>query len=101
MQASVVGACPKPGESGRVAAGRASGIKMGDEGDAPLISPCGVAPSLMVCVSASGYLPLHQKKSRKIYSGTSSPGWSRKRAIKCVCVFCFLESKKVIYFQQH
>jgi len=65
MQASVVGACPKPGESGRVAAGRASGIKMGDEGDAPLISPCGVAPSLMVCVSASGYLPLHQKKVQK------------------------------------
>jgi len=28
MQASIFGACPKPGQSGRVAAGRASGIKM-------------------------------------------------------------------------
>jgi len=28
MQASIFGACPKPGESGRVATGRASGINM-------------------------------------------------------------------------
>jgi len=29
MQSSIFGACPKPGYSGRVAAGRASGVKMG------------------------------------------------------------------------
>jgi len=29
MQASVLGACPKPGKIGTVAAGRASGIKIG------------------------------------------------------------------------
>jgi len=29
MQASIFGACPKPGKSRRVAAGRASSIKMG------------------------------------------------------------------------
>ena len=27
MQASIFGVCPKPGESGRVATGRASGVK--------------------------------------------------------------------------
>jgi len=32
MQARTFGACPKPGESGRVAAGRASGIKIGGGG---------------------------------------------------------------------
>jgi len=31
MQASIFGARPKPGSSGRLAAGRASGIKMGGE----------------------------------------------------------------------
>jgi len=30
MQASIFGARPKPGKSGRVAAGMASGIKMGE-----------------------------------------------------------------------
>ena len=29
MQASTFGACPKPGQSERVAAGRASGVKWG------------------------------------------------------------------------
>jgi len=29
MQSSIFGACPKPGYNGRVAAGRASGVKMG------------------------------------------------------------------------
>jgi len=27
-----IGACPKPGEIGRVEAGRASGVKVGDDG---------------------------------------------------------------------
>ena len=37
----------------RVAAGRASGIKTGDEGAGSLISPDGVAPSRTLVVSAS------------------------------------------------
>jgi len=45
MQASIFGACPKPGRIGRVTAGRTSGIKMGDEGGGSLISSDGVAPS--------------------------------------------------------
>jgi len=32
MQSSIFGACPKPGQFGRVAAGRASGVKLGDDG---------------------------------------------------------------------
>jgi len=32
MQASIFGACPKLGLIGRVVAGRASGVKMGDGG---------------------------------------------------------------------
>jgi len=35
----------------------------------------------MVCVSASVNLPLHHKV-QKFSSGTGSPGWSRKRAVK-------------------
>ena len=38
-------------------------------------------PSRMVGVSASLNLPLHHKV-QKFSSGTGSPGWSRKRAIK-------------------
>jgi len=38
----------------------------------------GVAPSQMVCVSASVNLPLHHKV-QKFSSGTSSPRWSRKK----------------------
>ena len=49
-----------------------------------LISPDGVAPSWMVGVSASVNLPLHQKFS----SGTSSPGWSRKKGRKMVVLWC-------------
>ena len=45
-----------------------------------LVSPDGVAPSWMVGVSASVNLPLH--KVQKFSSGTGSPGWSRKRAVK-------------------
>jgi len=46
-----------------------------------LVSPDGVAPSRMVGVSASVNLPLHYKV-QKFSSGTSSPGWSRKKAVK-------------------
>jgi len=42
---------------GRVAAGRASGIKMGDDGGGLLISSDGVAPSRVVGVSASVIFP--------------------------------------------
>ena len=38
-----------------------------------LVSPDGVAPSRMVCVSASINLPLHHKV-QKFSSGTGSPG---------------------------
>jgi len=54
-----------------------------------MVSPEGVAPSRMVSVSASVNLPLHHKV-QKFSSGTSSPGWSRKKGRKtvvwCVCV---------------
>jgi len=43
-----------------------------------LVSPDGVAPSQMVGVSASVNLPLYYKV-QKFSSGTSSPGWSRKK----------------------
>jgi len=50
MQSSIFGVCPKPGSIGRVATGRACGIKMGDDGGGSLI---GVAPSRTVSASAS------------------------------------------------
>jgi len=46
-----------------------------------LISPAGVAPSVMVSVSASVNLPLHHKV-QKVSSGIGSPGWSRKKGRK-------------------
>jgi len=46
-----------------------------------LVSPDGVAPSQMVGVSASLNVPLHHKV-QKFSSGTGSPGWSQKRAVK-------------------
>jgi len=52
-----------------------------------LVSPDGVVPSRMVCVSASVNLPLHHKV-RKFSSGTGSPGWSRKKGRKMVVVVC-------------
>jgi len=67
MQASIFGACAKPGYSGRVAAGRASSIKMGgDDGGGLLISPDGVAASRMIGVSASVIFPC-TIKSRSLY----------------------------------
>ena len=54
-----------------------------------LLSLDGVVPIRMVGVSASVNLPLHHKV-QKFFSGTGSPGWSRKRAINCklVVVWC-------------
>jgi len=46
-----------------------------------LLSPDGVAHSRMVGVSASVNLPLHHKV-QKCSSGTGSPGWSGKKAVK-------------------
>jgi len=42
-------------------------------------------PSRVVSVSASVNLPLHHKV-QKFSSGTSSPGWSRKKGRKTVVV---------------
>ena len=50
-----------------------------------LFSLDGVAPSRMVCVSASVDLPLPHKV-QKFSSGTGSPGWSRKKGSKTVVV---------------
>jgi len=53
-----------------------------------VVSLDGVAPSWMVDVSASVVnLPLHHKV-QKFSSGTSSPGWSRKKGRKTVVVWC-------------
>ena len=52
-----------------------------------LVSPDGVAPSRMVCVSASVNLHLHNEV-QKFSSGTGSPGWSQKKGRKTVVVWC-------------
>jgi len=52
-----------------------------------LVSLDGVAPSRIVCVSASVNLPLHHKV-QKFSSGTGSPGWSRKKGRETVVVWC-------------
>ena len=46
-----------------------------------LVGPDGVAPNRMVSVSASVNLPLLHKV-QKFFSGTGSPGWSRKKGRK-------------------
>jgi len=76
MQASIPGARPKPEQFGRFAAGRASGVKMGDDGGGSLISLGGVVPSRIVSVSASDYLPLHHKVFllTPTHPGTSEKG---------------------------
>jgi len=51
-----------------------------------LVSPDGVVPSQMVCVSASVDLSLRHNV-RRFSSGTGSPGWSRKKGRKTV-VWC-------------
>jgi len=52
-----------------------------------LVSPDAVAPSRIVCVSASVNFPLHHKV-QKFSSGTGLPGWSRKKGCKTVVVWC-------------
>jgi len=54
--------------------GRASRVKMGDDGGWSLISPDRVAPSQMVGVSASVVFPCTIKVQKKISSGTGSSG---------------------------
>ena len=58
-----------------------------------LVSPAGVAPSLMVSVSASVNLPLHHK-AQKFSSGTSWPGWSWKKGRKMVVVVVVVKAIK-------
>jgi len=50
-----------------------------------MVSPDGVAPSRIVCVSASVNLPLPHKV-QKFSSGIVSPRWSRKKGCKTVVV---------------
>jgi len=50
-----------------------------------LVSLDGVAPSWILCVSASVNLPLHHRV-QKFSSGTGSPGWSQKKGRKMVVV---------------
>jgi len=71
-----------------VMAGRASGIKMGDEGGGSLISPDGVVPSRMVSVSASDIFPCTIKSGRRFLPAPAHTGSPGKRAVKrlCVCV---------------
>jgi len=51
-----------------------------------MVSPDGVAPNRIVCVSASVNLPLHHKV-QKFSSGTDSPGWCGKKGRKTVVVW--------------
>ena len=60
-----------------------------------LVSPDGVAPSRMVGVSASVNLPLHHKV-QKFSSGTSSPGWSRKKGHKTVMVCVVNQTEQLV-----
>jgi len=50
-----------------------------------LVSPDGVVPRRIVCVSASVNLPLHNKV-QKFCSGTASPVWFQKKGRKTVVV---------------
>ena len=64
-------------------AGRASGVKMGDDGGGSLISPDGVAPSRIVGVSAS-YLPLHHKTQKKMVCKNMIVGYHNVGAPTCL-----------------
>ena len=67
-------------------AGRASVIKMGDEGGGSLISPDAVAPSRIVGMSAPNIFPCTMKSKRRFLLALAHPGSPRKRAIKWLCV---------------
>jgi len=54
-----------------------------------MVSLDGVAPSLIVYVSASVNLPLHHKV-QKFSSGTGLPGWSRKKGRKTVVYYYYI-----------
>ena len=56
-------------------------VKSGGRWRWALVSPDGVAPNRMACVSASVNLPLHHKV-QNFSSGTGSPGGPGKRAVK-------------------
>ena len=66
-------------------AGRASGIKMGDDGGGSLISPDGVAPIQMITVSASVIFPC-TIKSRRFLLALDHLGSPGKGAVKWLCV---------------
>jgi len=73
------------------AAGRASGLqKYGGRWRWALVGLDGVAPSRIVCASASVNLPLHQRV-QKFSSGTSWKGWSRKDGHKTVVVVLVMQ----------
>jgi len=59
-----------------------------------MVSPDGVVPSRIVCVSASVNLLLHHKV-QKFSSGTGSPGWSRKMGHTTVAVWWWFH---LLYF---
>ena len=88
MQASIFGASPMPGQSERVAAGRASGVKMGDDGGWSLISPDGMAPTRMVGGSASLIFSCTMKSRGRFLLAPGLPGSPWKRAVNrlCLCV---------------
>jgi len=68
-------------------AGRASGVKMGDDGGVSLISLDGMVPTRIVGLSASVTFPC-TFKSRKFLLAPAHPDSPGKRAVKrlCVCV---------------
>jgi len=70
----------------RVAAERASGVKMGDDGVGLLISLDGVAPTRIVGVSASVIFPCTIKSRRRFLLAPVHPGSTGKRAVKRLCV---------------
>jgi len=61
-----------------------------------LVGTDGVAPSRIVCVSASVNLPLHHKV-QKFSSGTGSPGWSRKKGHKTVVVWWLITQQVDVF----
>jgi len=73
-------------------AGHPACKKWGDGGGGHWLvwNPDGVAPSRIVCVSASVNLPLHHKV-QMFSSGSGPPGWSWKKGRKMVVCVCVLK----------
>jgi len=61
---SLIGVCLKPEQIGMVAAGRASGVKMGDDGGGAPIVRMGVASRWIAGASASVIFPWTIKSRR-------------------------------------